>query len=244
MSIAAPESDDRVWWRPFADIGSASVSFVDLGPDPCRENAAVARLDSSEKARRRRLLNAGPRREFALCRAALRDILCSGLGCENHQLSFDVCANGKPVALVAGTRAAVHFNVSHSGPYGLIAVVPKGQVGIDVEDRDARRDLDGIASLTFSPKERAELAAAEGIPRSDLFYRIWTMKEALTKAIGVGLTTDVTRFEIPRAMRSGTRRCVFQFPDRPDERWRLENLENADFAAAIATEIIKEEPAP
>ncbi len=38
----------------------------------------------------------GPRREFTLCRAVLRALLCRELGCGNEQLSFGVSDHGKP----------------------------------------------------------------------------------------------------------------------------------------------------
>ena len=215
------------------------IAYVDLGLGPDRENDAVTWLDTSEKARWRRFTNIDSRREFTLCRAALRDILCARLNCSNRKLSFDENENGKPLALVRGKPAPVSFNISHSGPHGLIAVVPEGRVGIDVEDRSIPRDIGGAASLTFTPAEQAELAAADGAFKTEYFYRVWTMKEALIKALGVGFGLNPFRFEIPPAMRSGARHCVFRFPHLPGERWRLEDLSNADFAAAIATELVQ-----
>ena len=232
----ATERGDRTWWRPFAESGTAIIAYVELGPDPDREDAAAARLDTSETVRWRRFLNPDSRREFVLCRAALRDILCARLDCGNRELSFRENENGKPLAHVRGEPAPVNFNITHSGPHGLIAVVPEGRIGIDVEDRSTPRDIDGVASLTFTPAERAELAAVDGDRKTEFFYRIWTLKEALIKALGVGFGLNPSRFEIPPAMRSGARRCIFRFPHLPGERWRLENLGNADFAAAIATE--------
>ena len=238
----AEDCGDRDWWRPFAETATALIAYVDLGPDPDRENAAVARLDTSDEARWRRIINTDSRREFGLCRAALRDILCARLECGNRELSFDENENGKPLALVRGKPAPVSFNISHSGPHGLIAVVPEGRVGIDVEDRSIPRDIEGAASLTFTPAERAELAAVDSARKTENFYRIWTMKEALIKALGVGFGLNPSRFEIPPAMRSGARQCVYRFPHLPDEPWWLEDLGNADFAAAIATEPIRSKP--
>ena len=226
----AEASGDRIWWRPFAENSTAMIAYVDLDPDPDREYVAMAQFDSSEMARWRRFLNADSRREFVLCRAALRDILCARLDCGNRELSFHETESGKPVACLRGKPAPVNFNITHSGRHGLIAVVPEGRVGIDVEDRSTPRDIDGVASLTFTPAERAELAAADGVRKTKFFYRIWTMKEALIKALGVGFGLNPARFEIqagPPAMRSGARRCVFRFPHLPGERWRLENLGNA-----------------
>ncbi len=235
----APKALDSCWWRPFTVSGNASVTYVDLSPDTERESSALGWLDRSERARLERIRTAWRRREFVLCRSALRAILCNRLDCDNSQLSFEDSEQGKPSALVRAASAAIDFSVSHSGLHALIAVVKEGRVGIDVEDRSIPRDIDGAASLTFTPVEQAELAALGGTRKTELFYRIWTMKEALIKALGVGFGLNPSRFEIPPAMRSGARQCVFRFPHLPDQRWRLEYLGNVDFAAAIATEPIK-----
>jgi len=58
-----------------------------------------------------------------------------------------------------------------------------GEVGIDIERMRCDRDLYGIAARAFGPLECAEVAA-EGCPR---FYAIWTLREAVAKALGLGL---------------------------------------------------------
>ena len=197
-------------------------------------------LDKQEQARRRRYLYPRPKREFALCRAALRAILCGKLGCGNEALSFDTLTHGKPFALVGGMRAPIGFNVSHGGQYGLIALVAAGRIGVDVEERDARRDLDGIAETVFTPAEQAELALASGERKIQLFFSLWTMKEALIKALGTGFSLNPSRFEIPPGLRRGGRAGVFRFPQNPATGWWLENLGNAEFAAAVAYELAPE----
>lgn len=230
---------DPCWWRPFAVTGNASVTYVNLSPDTERETSALEWLDRSEQVRLERIQAARRRREFVLCRSALRAVLCDRLDCGNAQLSFEDSEQGKPSALVRAAPSVIDFSVSHSGGHALIAVVEEGRVGIDVEDRSTTRDIDGAASLTFTPVEQAELAALDGTRNTEFFYRIWTMKEALIKALGIGFGLNPSRFEIPSAMRSGARQCVFRFPHLPGERWRLEDLSNDDFAAAIATEPVQ-----
>ena len=63
------------------------------------------------------------------------------------------------------------------------------------------------------------------------------MKEALIKALGLGLSLDMSRLEIPPAMRRGKRTGIFRFPEAPTARWRLDDLGNEHFAAAIACEL-------
>ena len=201
-------------------------------------------LDPPEQARWRRYLHDRPRREFALCRAALRSILCHRLGCGNDALAFDTLKRGKPFALVGGVRAPVSFNVSHGGRHGLIALAAAGRLGVDVEERDARRDLDGIAQTVFTPAEQAELAQASGAQKVQLFFHLWTMKEALIKALGTGFSLPPSRFEIPPALRRGERAGVFRFPQDPATAWWLERLDTDGFAAAVAYELAPEPGKP
>ena len=70
------------------------------------------------------------------------------------------------------------------------------------------------------------------------------MKEALIKALGVGFSMDISAFEIPPAVRRGSPEATFRFPHDPAVRWRLQNLGNARFAAAVAHELDLTPPTP
>ncbi len=216
---------------------TAVVLHVDLTPDANREADALAWLDERELARRARIVRPRPRRRFTLCRAALRTALCRALRCSNDELSFGASRYGKPYALVGGVRAPVAFNVSHSGRHGLIALAPEGRIGVDVEERSARRDIDGDIRLLFAPEERARLNSTDGQRRLELFWSLWTMKEALVKASGTGLARDTASFTIPSVMDLEARRTVFRFPDTPSTSWQLEKLDGPCFAAALAYEM-------
>ena len=230
-------------WRPFGEAGGAFVVQVDLAPHAAREADALGRLDEPERARLGRFLFDRPRRDYSLCRAALRDVLCRQLDCDNRDLAFDALNHGKPFALVRGMPVPMRFNLSHSGRYGLIALAPDGRVGVDVEERVARHDLDGEIRTVFAPGERAELASTSGERKLQLFFRLWTLKEALIKALGTGFSLDTALFEVPQSVFRGQRKCVFRFPQFPAVRWWLEDLGNARFAAAVAREM-DPDPAP
>lgn len=103
-------------------------------------------------------------------------------------------------------------------------------------ERNTRRDLDGIAQTVFTPAEQAGLALARGDRKIHLFFSLWTMKEALIKALGTGFSLNPSRFEIPPPLPRDKRAGAFRFPHDPATRWRLENLGNAAFAAAMAYE--------
>ena len=213
------------------------MAHVDLTPHAAREAAALKALDEEERGRWRRYRHDGPRRRFALCRAALRAVLRSRLACRNRELSFGASSHGKPFALVHGKPAPISFNVSHSGEHGLIAFAANGHLGVDVEERVERRDLDGLIAAVLGPDEQAELLTARGRRKLHLFLGLWTLKEALIKARGLGLSLHMSRFEIPAAMRRGAPTGLFRFPEAPAVQWRLEDLSNERFAAAVAHEV-------
>ena len=226
------------WWRLFRTTGGVEVSHVDLTPDGAREAEAYARLDESERERCRRFQHPGPQRRFALCRAALRAILSRRLGCGDERLAFGAAPYTKPYAVLEGQPAPIAFNVSHSGDHGLIAVASKGRLGVDVEERVTRHDLDGPIAGVLGPDERARLAAADGDEKLRLFFYFWTLKEALLKAIGTGHGIEMSRFQVPKNMRSGETTGIFRFPHLPTATWRLESLDTKDFAAALAYDVM------
>ena len=150
----------------------------------------MLRLDNSERERWRKFEHAGARRRFVLCRAALRAILCEELRCDNERLTFGELRHGKPFALVDSAPAPISFNVSHGGKHGLIAVAPKGRLGVDVEERTHRRDFDRLIEAAFGPSEQVDLKRERASGGFHLFYKLWTVKEALIKALGTGLSLD------------------------------------------------------
>ena len=208
--------NDR-WWSPWREADGTAILHVDLSSNAEHEARAISLLDDPETARFRRFLSDRARREFALCRAALRVVLSERLGCGDRQLSFGQREHGKPFAMVDGRRADAGFNVSHSGRHGLIAIAARDGIGVDVEERVAQRDLEGIGSLVYAPAERGLLASVAGRDRVHLFYRLWSMKEALIKALGTGFSLSPRSFEIPEPMLHGAPSGVFRFPHAPSD---------------------------
>ena len=238
--MSAPVS--APWWRPFRATEGASVVRVDLKPNADREADALTLLDDEEHARWERYPYAGPRRQFLLCRAALRVVLCEELGCGNEQLALPTTEDGKPWATVDGAPAAISFSVSHSGPHGLIAIASEGRLGVDVEEFAPRRNLDLLMDGVLGEAEKDDVASSEGTERLRSFFRLWTMKEALLKAHGKGLLIDATTFEIPREVRQGAPRGRLQLPQLPGVTLQVEDIGAEGFAAALAREVAGARP--
>lgn len=227
---------ENPWWSPLRESDDVSVTSVDLrhkGDDD--EEAALGWLDESEKSRARKFIDMSARRRYVLCRAATRALLCRRLDCANERLEFGESRYGKPFAVLDRKPAPVGFNVSHSGAYGLIAVASEGRVGVDIEERVVRTNLDSLIEYVLAPDEQAELSLESGNVKVEMFFKLWTIKEALLKALGTGFYLDMAKFEVPSSIRMGSA-GTFRFPHIPNVRWQVEYWTLGNYAAALAHE--------
>jgi 4'-phosphopantetheinyl transferase len=81
----------------------------------------------------------------------------------------------------------------------LIAITRVGAIGVDVEALTPFGDLAAVARRWFSPTEQAALSALPPDRRLAGFYRLWTRKEAVVKALGLGMTLPLDRFSVSAA---------------------------------------------
>lgn len=183
-----PQGAGEVWWWP-----------VD-GPAP---PSARRLLDEDERRRAARLAPAAGER-FVICRAAVRTVLGRLLGVPADEVRLGRrpcpdCADpdhGPPA--VAAPGAELWIGISHARDCGLLAVA-RNPVGVDVE-AVRRTSADRLAAAVLAPAERQHLAPlAPGEdgpgPRDRAFLRCWTRKEAVLKAVGVGLGSDLSRID-------------------------------------------------
>jgi len=152
---------ELTWWRPYRAVEDVDVLAVDLSSSREREAFALGLIDRGEMERYKKFLVDGARRQFLLSRAAVRVVLADRLGCAPTELAFEAGENGKPHALLNQKPAPISFNVSHSGIFGLLAISPARVVGVDVEERRDRIDLDGVAKQVFAASEKDSLARLE-----------------------------------------------------------------------------------
>lgn len=149
--------------------------------------ACFSVLEDAEKRRAGDMSNRYTRHEFVKTRALLRLLLSKHTGQPANSLRFATGASGKPVLL--GSHG-VHFNVSHSDGTALIAVA-SAEVGIDIERIEGSVDYAGVAESVFSCSEIEVLRDAPAARRGEVFFSIWTRKEAYLKATGAGFSSDL-----------------------------------------------------
>lgn len=99
-------------------------------------------------------------------------------------ISYRYGEHGKP----AIADFPKHFNLSHSGDY-VVCAVCDSEVGVDIQKWVPFKER--TAERFFAPEEWKLLQTLPMEQRTEMFYRLWTRKEAYGKYTGLGIPDAV-----------------------------------------------------
>lgn len=168
------------------------IWFCNIDTIVTNDSTIDAALTREELVRAGRFAIAPLSRRYRVGRAAIRRILGRWLDQEPRQVDISESDGGKPC--VAG---GPQFNMSSSGPMLLIGVGASASIGVDIELVRELDDMQQLAERYFSPRECAELESLSESMQMRGFFRAWARKEAVSKALGLGLSMDFTSFSVP-----------------------------------------------
>lgn len=201
-----------VWWWPIP--GTA---------DP----ADVALLHPAERERMEQFGSRVRAAQYVTSRAAVRRTLSLLLevaprSVELGRLHCPCCGDpehGPPTLLSPVTPWWI--SISHTAGRGLLAV-SGAPVGVDVE-RMRKVPAEDLSSVVLTASEREfVLSAPHGEDRVTAFLRVWTRKEATLKAVGIGISSDLSLLETHPELR-GTAEVTAGLPGAP-RTWRVTDL--------------------
>lgn len=117
------------------------------------------------------------------------DLMLKQFGCDMSQLETNEF--GKPYL----NHHALEFNLSHSGNIVLLAISSFYPIGVDVEKIEVLDDYDSFMQIFHS----SEITHFQTIKREKNDFelmKIWTHKEAISKALGLGLQIDMNMISL------------------------------------------------
>jgi 4'-phosphopantetheinyl transferase len=192
-----------------------------------RELRATLTVDDRRRISRLRL--ARDRRRTAVRRATVRTILGFHAGVPPSSIRFCYSALGKP-SLAAPSLPELRFSVAYSAGLAVVAVANGLDVGIDVEQFAPLR-IETMATSVLTPGEENFVASLSVGERNRALFRLWTLKEAVLKATGEGLTCAPAEVDVARALAARSPIVVAR-----RGLWQLRELDVcANFAGALAT---------
>ena len=170
--------DVHIWFRHTESLDEAAIA------------SAASVLSDDELAQYRRFHFARDARDYAAAHALLRTTLSRDSDRAPERWRFGKTTHGKPF-LIDEVRAS--FSLSHTHGMVACAVTKDADVGVDVECIDRKVNTADIAARFFAPAEAAHLMLLDAEARRDRFFDLWTLKEALVKALGIGMAMSLNR---------------------------------------------------
>lgn len=172
-------------------IECVKMAVVTLAETDMAARSAIARwaqpADRSEADRRG---NAASMRRTLIGRSLVRALVAELTGGDAALCEIGTGSTGKPFVRLPSGESGPAVSISHSGAVVAAAATYLGALGIDVEQHQRHRPFESLAAFAFGPRERA---IAGDSPAS--FYRIWSLREAMSKATGKGLREASDRID-------------------------------------------------
>jgi len=157
-----------------------TIQFHNTSGTPSPEKVAL--LTGIEQARAARFHFEHDRHRWINGRAWVKQQLANYLQVPATTLPFSVTAHGRPFL---PDYPGTDFNLSHTGEWIALAIGPgNGRIGLDIETIDPTFPALGIAREFFLPEECLWLSQGP----IERFFQLWTVKEALMKATGLGMS--------------------------------------------------------
>lgn len=184
---------------PFAAAGLS-------GHPACRMAASSEGVDTptetftpAERLRLERMKSPGRRAEMKGSFALRRSLISGMTGCPLEDVELGSHADGSPVLL---TPAGWSVSLANKDDYTIATLAPApAAIGVDIEIVRAINWRSSL-SMTSSDAERLDLEEASDKLDGDIriFFRMWTLKEAVLKSTGLGFRAGPKAVETPMAI--------------------------------------------
>ncbi|MGW1848244.1 4'-phosphopantetheinyl transferase family protein [Streptomyces sp. NPDC001966] len=131
------------------------------------------------------------RYRFVASRLAVKYTAAAALGTSPAQLDLAYKVGGRPY--LRGFDQ-IDLSLTHTDDLIAVGISRTGRIGIDTEPVDRRLSFELLQDQVCTPAERDTLAALPEAEQTAGMLRLWTLKEAYTKALGQGLRLDFSSF--------------------------------------------------
>jgi 4'-phosphopantetheinyl transferase len=152
-------------------------------------------LNSKERSRLERFIFLQDQINFIIQHGILNLFLLAILETDLDKIKLNKNSMGKPFLVLNEQQIKLNFNISHSKHYTIFAFSKDYEVGVDIEENSQEPNLE-LAPLVFAPEELELFRALPRGLQQRNFLRLWTHKEALTKALGHGLNMNFSDIQL------------------------------------------------
>jgi len=186
-------------------------------------DAVEAVLSAEELSKYRAIRHPKSRQSYLTAHAMLRSVLSKYVDRPALEWQFTRGEHGKPSLSQVGDLPDIRFNLTHTEGLCACVVSLSGDCGIDVERHDAVHRFEAVSQRMFADEESRFLLDHDF--DAAMFYRLWTLREAYVKALGLGLVGSTKDFYFQLDGRLESARLVHRLATGENERWSFRLFE-------------------
>jgi 4'-phosphopantetheinyl transferase len=189
MAHITIQNPETVHWSDASSCRYLIDNCVDIWriniPDNLKAyNSLHSVLSDEEISRANRFFYERDKNRHVVGHGAMRIILGKYLSQSPSAIEFEFETNKKPFVV---NEMNLHFNLSHSGDWVLLAIA-NSPVGVDTELMNPAFEYRDVMEGYFTPNEIGFINSGKS---AELFYLLWTRKEAQIKGTGKGLDENI-----------------------------------------------------
>lgn len=211
-SMSIDRNELRVWSMKTSEVPHSIPS------------AYVKVLQRWEHARASAFVHESDRRDYICAHALRRALLADCFGLRAGSWDIEQRHLQKPIIATPIQHGTAESNLTHTRGFVAVVVGLDCAVGIDAEDRNRHIEPDA-ASLICSTSEHDFLNAipSSSPARRELLLHMWVRKEALLKAMGVGLSFPLPAIDLDHNGHPSLSHSTFAIGAISD--WRIWNID-------------------
>ena len=166
----------------YKTINNVNLYYYQLNPESLDQNL-ISKLSQEEQQKTLKYKFSYDKNLYLMRHLLLKQILL-----EYNEYS-NLYYNNSGKAILSNSN--LKFSISKSKEYFITAISKQYQVGIDIERIIYIKDYKKIMSLFLHQEEVNIINLFPKQEHLKLFYRFWTAKEAIIKAVGIGMNIDL-----------------------------------------------------
>jgi len=205
VTVYCTETPDIRWEQPSGELlrqrEGAHIWYIDKSRFSKEQVLNFRKfLSEEEKAKADRFHFEKDQTRYIITHGILNQLIANYLNIKLSDILFEKNKKQKP--FIKG-YPHLQFNLTYSLNYILIAFrfckenqmnYSNLQIGVDVEDVTRSIDIALIIKDYFTFEEQNEILNAPS--PANVFFKLWTRKEALVKATGTGLTNQLKTYNL------------------------------------------------
>jgi 4'-phosphopantetheinyl transferase len=203
-----------------------------ISNDVTRGNYDIYRswMSDAELSKLANFINEDRRKQFVFGRGIVRRVFSKIINCSPASIRIAEAASGKPELM---DYHSLSFNISHAFDYVLVAISNEKAIGVDVESISRFHGDKGLSSSAFlSSGEDAIFKRLLACEQATHLCQLWTLKEAVVKAVGTGLRQSLKEIEFQISSDATTMYPPFGWP----QDWSLSSWQlNAEMVMSFAS---------